>query len=137
LESKISKCYVAITTDGRPCHLHWFIGPEENDRLKSHFNSGFPKIADDEMLLEGGYTHPEFRGLGLLAVAMDQIPKIGKRRNTRWILGFIRENNGASLKGSKRAGFVPYMLRNEKWRCFRRSLEYVMLPKNAVFPFEE
>lgn len=136
VNSGIKKCYVAITHNGTPCHINWLIGPEENEKLQRFYNKGFPELAQDEMLLEGGYTPEEYRGKGVMTFAYLKLPQIGSNNGTRWILSFIRKSNSPSLKAGIRAGFVPYMIRKETWRMFRRKLGYTVLPPGTLYDCE-
>jgi hypothetical protein len=135
--SGIRTCYIGITEDDIPCHIDWFIGPSEDGKIHEFFDGGFPPLADDEMLLEGGYTPETYRRKGIMANAYWQIPKIGSPVVTRWVLSYMRKGNVESLKAARRAGFEPYLLREEKWRFFRRKFHYTVLPPGTPFYFDE
>ncbi len=136
-QAGIETCYVGVDPGGKPCHLQWLIGPEENGRLHSFSKGGFLPLQEDEMLLEGGFTPETFRGQGLMALAMARIPEVGGTGAMRWVLGFIRAANISSLKSAKRAGYRPHIIRRETWRFFRRRIEYQVVPPEFPYPFEK
>jgi hypothetical protein len=48
----------------------------------------------------------------------------------------VCDENIPSLKGCKRAGFVPYKLRRVK-NCFlRRTITFTLLPEGTSYPFD-
>ncbi|HIH97179.1 MAG TPA: hypothetical protein HA348_06865 [Thermoplasmata archaeon] len=136
LKTDIKKCYVAVTQKGVPCHIHWLIEPNENEKLQIFSRGGFLILKENEMLLEGGYTPEAHRNCGIQSFAMSQLCEVGKKNGARWVLGFIRQLNIPSLKTAQKAGFKPYMIRKEKWIMFRRKFEYIFCPSDAQYPFE-
>lgn len=136
LESKIKTCYVGITEDNKPCYVQWLIGPEENEKVRTFYPMGFPPLAKDEMLLEGAYTPVPYRGQGIMAHAMSKIAQIGGNNGARWISTVVNKSNIPSLRGCKRAGFAPFMMKEEKWRIFRRKITYTLLPEGTPYPFD-
>ena len=137
LQSKIPTCYVAVTPDGRPCYMQWLIGPSENDNVKKFFVDRFPLFAPDEALLEFALTLEAHRGQGIMPCAMAQIAKQAADLGARWVITFVMDDNIPSLKGCKRAGFVPYLTRREQWRLFHRRMTFTPLPPGTPYPFDE
>ena len=127
LQAKIPTCYTAVTSDNNPCYMQWLIGPSENDKVQAFFH-GFPLLAPDEALLEGAFTLEAYRGQGIMPCAMLQIAQIAQKLGVRWVVSFVDTNNIPSLKGYKHAGFVPFLLRKEKWRLFRKQVTFASLP---------
>jgi len=102
-------CFVAVDLrDGKPCYMQWLIGSHDNNLL-TRFKC-FPRLANDEALLEQAYTPPSHRGLGIMSAAMALIAERASDLGARRVLTFVEENNTASLKGCWRAGFQPYLL---------------------------
>ena len=128
--------YVAVTVDDRPCYMQWLLGPEENERVQAFFHGIFPRLAADEALLEGAFTPEEFRGQGIMAAAMAQLAELAGPLGARWVVTFVTADNLPSLKGCKRAGFAPYLTREESWQQFRRRLAFTPLPPGTPYPFE-
>lgn len=68
--------------------------------------------------------------------ALARIADKGRKDGCKYVHGYVRTGNIASLKGFKNAGFRPYGTRKDKWRGFKRSIEFVQLPENSKYPFE-
>ncbi len=131
LKANLSTCYVAVLPDGKIAYMQWLIGASENDKLKANFGGQFPALQSTEALLEGAYTVPAYRGLGIMANAMAQIAERAIHIGAQRVITFVGNDNTASLKGCERAGFSPYVTRQESWRFFRRRTNFVALPAPA------
>jgi hypothetical protein len=125
----IALCYVAIDQSGEPCYAQWLMSSVDNDRIQQYFHGAFPILAPDEALLEGAFTPESHRGKGIMPRSMALIAESARNFGARYVLTFVTEENVASLKGCKRAGFEPYMLRKTKWRLLR--------PQVATLPLAE
>ncbi|MBI1875754.1 MAG: N-acetyltransferase [Acidobacteria bacterium] len=136
LESGIPQAYVAVTDDGQPCYMQWLMTPADNDRIQHLFNGSFPRLGNDEALLECAYTPPAFRGLRIMPSAMAQIAERARDHGARWVLTFVVPDNVPSLKGCKRSGFVPRLLKHDGWRLFRRRITFERLPEGTLYPFD-
>ena len=124
IKAEFSRCFVAADPDNRPCYMQWLIGPEENEKLQDYFKGGFPLLGPDEVLLEGAYTPPQYRGLGIMSRAMLQISDKGKELGAKRAITFVHVNNKAALLGCNRAGFHEYLIREDLWRNFKRTLTF-------------
>lgn len=136
LRANIPTCYIAESPDGQLCYMQWLIAPAEQMRFRSYFCGELKNLRDDEQLLEFAYTFEKFRGQGVMAAAMAKIAEQNISKGARWALTFVREDNLASLKGCKNAGFRPYMYRTEQWRLFHLKQSFKMLPERSLYPFE-
>jgi RimJ/RimL family protein N-acetyltransferase len=136
LKAGIRTCYVGITDDGKPCHLHWLIGESENEKLQEFYGIGFPLLEKGEMLLEHGYTPVEYRGKGIMATAMARLARIASDKGAAHVYGFIRESNTPSLKAARKAGYSLFLERTEKWSLGRLKMKYSTLPDPTRYPFE-
>lgn len=136
LKAKIGTCYFALDHNDQPCYMQWLITSNENDKIRSFYGGIFPRLDEDEALLEGAYTADDYRGKGVMASAMAQIAERAKEVGARRVITFVGERNIASLKGCKKAGFVPYLKRREKCRLFRRKITFSALPEGTPYPFE-
>ena len=132
----IETCYVAVTEDGDPCFMQWLIGPDQNERIYEFFGGEYPGLKPDEMLMENAFTPEKYRGKGVMASAMWMIAAYATARKARRIITFVGDSNIASLKGCQRSGFVPYLLRKEKWRFFVSWFLFENLPAGTPYPFE-
>ncbi|WP_179005900.1 N-acetyltransferase [Winogradskyella forsetii] len=132
IEKEIPYCYVAATTENTPCFRQWLIGSDQQDSIKEFWGETFPVLRKDELLLEGGFTIPNFRHNGIMPAAITRI--IDKRRhlNVRWVITFVGIENIPSLKGIHRSGFKPYVLRTEKWFLFKRTVVFEDVPKEMI-----
>jgi GNAT superfamily N-acetyltransferase len=124
LGSGIRTCHVAVEPDGKACYMQWLILSNQNDQVRAFFGNLYPRLAPDEALLEGAYTPEAYRGQGIMAAAMAQIAERAGQFGARWVVTFVDEGNAASLKGCVRAGFVPYLRRQERFRLFRRRVSF-------------
>jgi GNAT superfamily N-acetyltransferase len=122
--SGLRVCYVAIAQDGKPCYMQWAIPATENHRVRAVFGNLYPVLGSDEALLEGAYTPTAYRGKGIMSAAMAQVAERAADFGARWVITFVDERNPASVKGSVRAGFAPYLKRHEKFRLFYRQIEF-------------
>ena len=134
--AKIPTCYVALTKDNEPCYMQALIAPSENARLQEYFEGFFPWLRPDEALLEHAFTLETFQGLGIMPHAMARIAEKGRELGARWVITFVIHDNIPALKGCKRAGFSPYLVRREKWRLFRKQLSFEELPSGTPYPFD-
>ena len=115
-EAKIPRCYVAIDErNGTPCYFQWLMGPQENAKIQALFPPGwFPTLKADEALLENAYTPVAYRGNGIMSAAMALIAEEADALGCRYVITFVERDNIPSLKGCHNAGFLPYLVRNEK-----------------------
>ncbi len=137
IKAKIRVCYLALDQNDRPCYMQWLIPSSENDRIQAFYGDIFPRLKEDEALLEGAYTIEDYRGQGVMANAMAQIAERARELGARQVITFVGERHVASLKGCKKAGFVPYLRRRETYRLFRRKVTFTPLPEGTPYPFEQ
>ncbi len=137
LDAGFSTCYVATTADDQACYIQWLISPAENARLRKSFDGLFPPLADGEMLLEGAYTPAAFRGQRIMPAAMALIAEKAAALGASRALTFVGEDNVASLKGCKRAGFVPALRREGIHRLGHRRMAFTPLPPGTPYAFDE
>lgn len=114
LAADIPTPYVAVDmTTGTPCYLQWLMGADQNDKIQAKL-WGFPRLAQDQALLENAYIPPAYRGQRIMPEAMYQIAERARDFNARYALTFVTGDNMASLKGCKRAGFDIYMVHERR-----------------------
>lgn len=100
-------CYVAVDRRiNMPCYMQWLVGSKDNDLLK--YFKCFPRLADEEALMEQAYTIPSHRGLGIMSAAMAEIAERALDFGARYTVTFVPEDGAASMKACRRAGFAPY-----------------------------
>jgi hypothetical protein len=126
VKANFSKCYLAITKEGIPCHMHWLIKSNENEKIQSVFKGGFPILKPNEALFEGVYTIPAYRNNRLMQYVTELIIKNNKETGLRWAIGFVKQSNVSSLRAMEKVGFLPYCIKEVRWRFFRRRVTYKM-----------
>lgn len=116
-------CYVAIDgRDGRPCYMQWLVLPEYNDIL-AQFKC-FPRLNENEALLEQAYTLPSHRGLGIMSFAMSEIAEKATKSGIRFVTTFVDVAGLASIKACQRAGFRMHLHQH------RSQLGYGLIVRN-------
>ncbi|HWC74172.1 MAG TPA: GNAT family N-acetyltransferase [Gemmatimonadales bacterium] len=135
--AELPTCWVAIAPDGKVCYMQWLVAPKHNDRMRGQWGDLFPMLGPGEALLEGAYTGDAYRGQGIMAYAMSRIAEAASEFGARWVQTFVGVTNVASLKGCKKAGFVPFVRRSEVWWLMRRTVEFAGLPQGTPYPFEQ
>ncbi|HIH97181.1 MAG TPA: hypothetical protein HA348_06875 [Thermoplasmata archaeon] len=134
LKSGIQTCYVAVTHNDIPVAMCWLIDASQNEKLQTFFNDGIPPLADDEILLEGGYTIESYRGLGIQRWRVCELLRKAGQCKARWVFAYFRPTITATFQSLIRNGFEPYMIRNDKWRLFKRHLIYKPLSAENLGP---
>ncbi|GJE18454.1 GNAT family N-acetyltransferase [Methylobacterium marchantiae] len=116
----IPQCYVAVDLrNGMPCYCQWLMGSDQNTRIQAFFpKSWFPVLQQDEALLENAYTLAAYRGKGIMSAAMALISERGLDIGCRSVITFVDSNNVPSLRGCRKAGFSPYIVRVERRSLF-------------------
>ena len=118
LAQNIPTPFVAIDqSSSRPCFIQWAFDSSQNDFITHFFKGRFPPLKPGEILLENAYTHPDYRGQGVMVVAMSLIADIIAARGAREAITFVEATNIPSLKGCTRAGFLPFMTRTDLSLC--------------------
>lgn len=125
LESGLKECYLAVNEQNKPTYMQWMIPSSENAKVQELFGKDFfPRLNEDEVLLEAAFTYFDFRSKGIMPRAMAEIANAGSEFGARYAITFCHEWNTPSIKGCKKAGFQPYLQRDIKYRFFRRSFCY-------------
>ncbi len=137
LEAGVGTCWIAVGPDGKPAYMQFLIFPEDNDGISRLWGDLFPQLREGQALLEGAYTPAASRGLGIMAHAMARIADAAAERGATQAITFVGDDNVASLKGCKKAGFSPYERRIELWRLARRRIVHDPLPPGTPYHFED
>lgn len=138
VQSQIPDCYVAVNEDDTPCYMQWLIGSKYNERLLAIFGDTFPPLKSNEALLEAAFMSPSFRGKRIMPAAMSRIAKKAENiEGVQFVNTYVDIQNIPSLKGCKRAGFSPFLLRKDRWRFFRRFVSFEPLPEHVLKQYEE
>jgi len=116
----VSTLYVAVH-DGRPAYAQWLIRASEQDTVHDHAPGRYPKLAADEVLLEGAYTFAGFRRLGAMRDCMGQLLRLAAAEGARAALTYVEAHNVPSLRGCADVGFEPAHVRESRRRLGLRS----------------
>ena len=135
-ESDLRTCYVAETATGTVCYMQYLIESSQNGELRRLFGDLYPPLANDEVLLEGALTLPKFRGRGIALFAIPSLLSRAHAAGANSALLYASVDNTPMLKASKRCGFVPFVLRRERFRLFVHRLAVVPLPEGQPYPFD-
>jgi len=133
-EAEISHCYVAVTPEDKPCYMQWLIS--DNEIIERNFKGLFPLLKKYEALLEGAYCNPAYRGMGIMPAAMAQIAEKSDSTKIRWINTFVDVTNIPSLKGCRRAGFEPCIMRKDRWFFFYRMISFHPVSEEIMEEYE-
>ena len=128
VEASIPNCHVAITKDNNVVNRQWVFKHEQNEQVASYFGPIFPKLKENEALIEGVFTHPDYRGMRIMPNAIFQTLSLKEYTAVDRFIVFVDKNNIASLKAFRRIGFAPYILRQEKWYLFNRKVSFIAMP---------
>jgi GNAT superfamily N-acetyltransferase len=125
---------VALTADGRVVHTQWLFLPPDNAGLQAYFGGAFAALRDGEALLEGLYTPPAWRGLGIMPAATVLSTLEARARGAARAIIVVAIDNLPSLKGCAKAGYTPCRLRLQRWTMLRRTVRFVPLPAELAVP---
>jgi RimJ/RimL family protein N-acetyltransferase len=115
LAERCAKPFVAVDlADDRPCFVQWMFTARSNDFIRRYFRGRFPRLADNEALLEFAFTPPEYRGRGIMPAAMSMVAEQGEQHGVRYVTTFVLRENSAALKGCAKAGFSPFTIRHDR-----------------------
>jgi GNAT superfamily N-acetyltransferase len=137
IRAEIPRCYTAVTHDNVPCFRMWLMKSDQNKRIDDYFRGLFPKLKDDEALVEGVFTNPDFRGLKIMSYVLGKISEEVKEEGINKLIAFVDVKNIASLKGFKQSGFNPYILRRTKWLFFKRTVSFEPVPLDVLEAYEK
>ncbi len=124
VKADIPRCYVGITEDGHPCVMCWLIEYSDNDKIQSYFNGNILNLKPDEILLEEIYTHKAYRGLNLMEYITFMLFEKAAENGARRAIAYVKGGNRASIRGSIRIGWQPFMIKKVNWRFFKRQITY-------------
>jgi hypothetical protein len=126
LSAGLPTCWVGVDPDGTVCFMTWLFTAQDNALIRAEWAGLFPELQPDEALFEGICTAESHRGLGIMPDAANRVVEWAAHDcGVRHMMGFIGAENVASLKGGAKAGFVPFVKREESWLLFRRRIRFL------------
>lgn len=117
--------WVAVSPEGAVCMLTYLFTAADNERIRRLWGGWLPELAPDEAMIEGIYTAERYRGLNIMPVAATQIAEQARALGVRYGLGFIPLTNSASQRAGAKAGWTPFIKREERWLLFRRRIRFL------------
>lgn len=128
LSAGLPNCWVAVAPDGQICFMAWVLTARDNEFIRKKWGGLFPDLRPDEGMIEGVHTAESHRGLGIMADATTQIfQHAHDDLGIEYSLGYIVQENSASLRGGEKHGATPFTRREESWLLFRHRIRFVPL----------
>ena len=124
LDAGMPTPYVAVTDDDTPCFIQWLITPGSNAFIGSYFNGYFPRLAEDEVMVEGVFIPEHYRGKRIMAAAMSRLARKGAELGARFATTYTQSTDLPTINGCLAAGFRPHSKRVTKWRRFAREVQF-------------
>jgi RimJ/RimL family protein N-acetyltransferase len=131
LSVDLPTCWVAVDPDGKPCFMTWLLTARDNELVRARWGGLIPELQPDEGMIEGIHTAESHRGLGIMPDATNQIMQRARVFGIRYTVGFIAEENVASLRAGEKHGAVPVAKREESWFLFRQRIRFVPFAPSA------
>jgi ribosomal protein S18 acetylase RimI-like enzyme len=105
-ECGFHNCYIArINDNGEICHLAWLVFPDEESIIEQNLGEKLIMPEKDKCVLENAYTFTRYRRKGLMSSVIIKLSELAKSQGYKRMIAYVREDNLASLKACKRAGF--------------------------------
>lgn len=123
--------WVAIDPEGDICFMVWSLTARDNPIIQKVWGKWLPILKPDESLIEGIYAAESHRGLGIMPDAATKVAETAMEHGARWGLGFIGSGNTSSLRGGEKAGWIPYIRREEKYTLFRRTVDFSLIDESV------
>lgn len=115
----VSTLYVATDSEGGEIYAQWLIDTETEPRFRRpgiHILEPLPRLAADEVFVEGAYTFARNRRQGAMVDGMHQLLSLARDRGARRCLTYVGIDNVPSLRGCAAVGFVPDHIMVVRWR---------------------
>lgn len=120
VEYRIGRCYVAFGEQSRPCYYQWIYDSNDNEKLAAYFKGEYPDVDPGGVILEHALTLTPYRRRGIHTLARCRIMELEEKNyGTRRFMSFINPQNKPAMKTALNLGFVPVMVRRERWFLFR------------------
>jgi GNAT superfamily N-acetyltransferase len=131
LESGLRTCYVGVTDDG-PVYMQFLVTAAENERLAAVYEGLFPPLAEHEGLLEFAFTLQQYRARPVMPAVLLRLVEIARERGLERVVTYVRVDNPSLMRFFLRLSFAPFAIRVERWRFFRRRVEFRPLEPSAA-----
>lgn len=123
--------WVAIDPDGMVAMMVYLLTAEDNACVRKLWRGWLPEIQPDEVMVEGFYTAEKYRGLGVMPDAGARIIQHAADAGKRYGVGFILFGNSSSRRAGEKGGWLPHIMREERWILFHRRIRFLPLSDAA------
>jgi GNAT superfamily N-acetyltransferase len=117
---RLPTLWVGVTEGGEICYSQGMAEAGDVETLRMWYPA-CPVPESDEVLVEGSYVPPRFRGRGIgttgLALVAQEAARLGYSR----VICHVASDNQPSMRAHVKAGFVRYETLTLQWRGFRSS----------------
>ena len=120
--------WVAVDPDGAVRFMTFMLTARDNEAILARWGGLLPQLQPDEMVMEGPFADDSARGLGIMTEVAGRLLQIAHDSGVRYVMGFIGEQNVATLKVVELGGLAPFVKREERWFLFRRRIRFLPLP---------
>lgn len=124
-DAGVGDLFLARSAGGEPIYAQWLIHGGGQDAMHDLRPGLYPRLDDEEALLEGAYTFAGFRGQGAMVDGMHQLLVRARDLGLRSARTFVAAGYSPSLKGCLRLGFRLTELRHDRRRLGIRSNAFV------------
>jgi hypothetical protein len=132
LSSDLPRPWVAIDSNGAVCFIAYLLTAKDNPQVQALWKGWLPEIQPDEVMLEGFFTAASHRGLGIMGDAGTRMLEEMCDSTIHYGIGFILTTNASSLRvGVDKAGWIPYLKREERWTLFHRRVRFYPVDDGA------
>jgi len=122
---------VGVTDDG-PVYMQFLVTAAENERLAAVYEGLFPPLAEHEGLLEFAFTLQQYRARPVMPAVLLRLVEIARERGLERVVTYVRVDNPSLMRFFLRLSFAPFAIRVERWRFFRRRVEFRPLEPSAA-----
>ena len=117
--------WVAVDPDGKVCFMTFLLTARDNEAIRAQWGGLLPQLQPDEILIEGPFAEESARGLGIMKEVAGRLLQIAHDSGARYAMGFIGEQNVATLKVVELGGLAPFVKREESWFLFRQRIRFL------------
>jgi hypothetical protein len=132
LASDLETPYVAVLSDGTPCYMQYLIFPDQNPKLERIFRGTILPLEPDEALLDFAFTLKPHRFLGVMPYAFESLIDVARKQGAQRIVTYVSPADSSMTRFAERIGFKPFVMRRERYRLFRRSVQFQFLPRRTA-----
>jgi len=132
VRAEIPTCYVAVTSDGVPCHMQWMISSDSNNRVRRFTRDGLPAIEVNDVLLENAFTLERYRRQGIEIEMLRYLFQMAREKGVKRAILFVSDQNLVSLKLVSKLGFTPFCFKTGRRRLFLRHFTFEQVLREAA-----